>query len=118
MAAELHEPEGFSVASGLLQITVTDEAEHLVIAPCGDIDVSTAPLFADCLVTAANQAAQPVIVDLTGVTFMDSAGLDALIVGHRLLRSSGVPLRVRNSRSTVRQLIEVTGTGPMFDLDG
>ena len=116
MASDLEDHrDGY--ADGLLRVTVSEEADFLVIQPRGEIDMTSASIFTDCLTTAATECSQPLLVDLSGVTFMDSTGLDALIHASRLLRSKGQPLRIRHTSATVRQIIEATGTEPLFDLD-
>ena len=115
VAADLQSPQD-DVAYAQLRITVSDEADCILISPRGEIDLNSAQIFSECLIVVANEAAQPVVVDLSGVTFMDSTGLDALIRGTRRLLSNGLPLRIRNTNNTVRQVIEVSGAGPMFDL--
>ncbi|GIF21787.1 anti-anti-sigma factor [Actinoplanes tereljensis] len=51
----------------------------VVLAATGEIDMSNADAFAAALTGARKQAAQaPIIVDLTAVEYLDSAGLAAL----------------------------------------
>jgi anti-anti-sigma factor len=55
----------------------------------------------------AQQSAR-VVVDLSGVTFMDSAGLNALVGAyHRKVRDG--ELRLVGMRSNVRRVFEITG---------
>jgi anti-anti-sigma factor len=57
--------------------------EHLVIAPIGELDFSTAPAVHDALREAHDAGWTDIVIDLTGVTFMDSAGLHLLLELHR-----------------------------------
>jgi anti-anti-sigma factor len=50
----------------------------VVLAATGEIDMSNAAVFAEALTAAHADAAGPVVVDLTGVEYLDSAGLAAL----------------------------------------
>jgi anti-sigma B factor antagonist len=51
----------------------------VVLAAIGEIDMSNAGAFAAALTGARHEAAHsPIIVDLTGVEYLDSAGLAAL----------------------------------------
>ena len=50
----------------------------VVLAAAGEIDMSNAAVFAEALTAAREDAAGSVVVDLTGVEYLDSAGLAAL----------------------------------------
>ncbi|GIM93696.1 STAS domain-containing protein [Paractinoplanes toevensis] len=51
----------------------------VILAAIGEIDMSNADAFATALTDARSQAAEtPIIVDLTAVEYLDSAGLAAL----------------------------------------
>ena len=117
MAAELQDPSEHPLATKRLRVTVSDEPDVLVIHPHGDIDMASAPVLRDCLTTATNECSEPIVIDLGAVTFMDSTGLDVLLHGQRALATKGLPLRVRNVPPNVRQVFDITGTGPLFDLD-
>lgn len=49
-----------------------------------------------------------VLVNFRAVDFIDSTGLGALIVGSELVRSSGGQVRIMNSGSAVRQVLQIT----------
>ncbi|HET7653001.1 MAG TPA: STAS domain-containing protein [Acidimicrobiales bacterium] len=49
------------------------------------------------------------VFDLSGVPFIDSAGLGALIAGVRRVRESGARAMVVSSRANVVRLLRVTG---------
>jgi anti-anti-sigma factor len=119
MAADLQDPQhNDPYASTQLRVTVREDAELLVVQPRGEIDMAAAPALYDQLLMATNECSQPVVIDLSGVTFMDSTGLDMMIRTQRLLSSKGLPLRIRNARDTVRRVFDITGTTALFDLDG
>jgi anti-anti-sigma factor len=60
--------------------------EPLVIAPEGELDIATVGAFRAALVDAAGQAEHGVVIDLSGVNFIDSSGLGALVELHDRLR--------------------------------
>jgi anti-sigma B factor antagonist len=51
---------------------------HVVVALSGEIDIVTAPAARDLLAEAASEAVTGITVDLSGVTFLDAAGLGVL----------------------------------------
>lgn len=61
-------------------------SEPLIIAPHGDLDIASVGTFRAELAQAASQAEQDVVVDLSGVSFIDSSGLGALVEVHNRMR--------------------------------
>jgi len=55
-------------------------------------------------------------LDLSGVTFLDSSGLGALISLHKTLRASGAEFRIINAAPNVVQLLELTRLHRVFQL--
>jgi anti-sigma B factor antagonist len=55
----------------------------VVVSVAGEVDMLTAPTLAEKLRTAARQDAVALIVDLSRVQFLASAGMNVLIATHR-----------------------------------
>ncbi len=66
----------------------------LVLHVSGDLDVLTAPTLSTHLDVALTDAPAVVIVDITAVTFLSSAGIGLLVETHRLTERGGISLRV------------------------
>jgi anti-sigma B factor antagonist len=89
-------------------ITVTDSG----LAIAGEIDAATAPTLRAAIRAAADVLVDPPLhVDMSDVSFMDSSGLSALIVGYRSIRGG---LRVVAPSRPVARVFEVTGTFDHF----
>jgi anti-sigma B factor antagonist len=97
-------------------ITVTPTAGGR-IAVAGEVDCSTAPQLAACLESVLAAAPPEVVVDLTEVTFMDSAGLHTLVTAHGQATGRGVPLRIRVATRAVLRPIQVTGLEHVLDIE-
>jgi anti-sigma B factor antagonist len=76
----------------------------------GEIDSSSAPQFREALEGLLDEPeVSEIVVDLAGVTFLDSAGLCVLAAAHRKLKGRNVRLRVlATSRAVIRPL-QITG---------
>jgi len=48
------------------------------------------------------------VLDLKNVTFMDSAGLDSLVIAHTSAKSSGATLRLCNVGLRINELLQIT----------
>ena len=89
-------------------ISVTPSAGGRV-SVAGEVDCSTAPRLAACLDATLASGPDELVVDLTEVTFLDSAGLHALVTAHAQAGRLGVPMRVLVATRAVLRPIQVTG---------
>lgn len=80
------------------ELLVFDQArigEAIVITLTGDVDSATAPRLRQVVLDAlAIPDTGPVVIDMTEVSFLSSAGLGALIEAHHEAHQQGDPLRV------------------------
>ena len=83
----------------------------------GEVDCSTAPQLAACLDSALTSGSAEVVVDLTAVTFLDSAGLHTLVSAHGRATGLGIPLRVRVATRAVLRPIQVTGLEHVLSIE-
>ncbi len=91
----------------MLEIQVEESADHTVCRPVGELDAYTVGQFRESL---ADLASVPrLLIDLSAVPFMDSAGLGALIGGIRRAREAGGDVAVACSRPTLTRLLHTTG---------
>lgn len=75
----------------------------------GDVDVYTAPALREQLFAAADSGRHQVIVDLSGVEFMDSTGLGVLVAGLSRAQQAGGGLSVVCSQDRLLKLFRITG---------
>jgi anti-sigma B factor antagonist len=104
------------VNPGVLKIACRLDGVSLELVLSGEIDLHSCSQLSTCL-DAVPPACQEVIVDLAGVTFMDSSGLHALHECRRALVSQDCALRVRNPSDAVRQVFDLTGMADYFGLE-
>jgi anti-anti-sigma factor len=83
----------------------------------GDIDLASADKVSEAL-SAALAVAPRVRVDLSGVTFLDSTGIRALVQGYRQAQNQGGSLHVFGAKHWVAKVLDVTGVGPLLAAPG
>ncbi len=99
---------------------ITVELVHLdgtgVLMVRGEVDMASAGHLTSAMQRAVSLGV-PVAVDLSGVSFMDSSGLHALVRARTAAR--GVcPFVVRNPTAQVRRLLAITGLDYLLHDDG
>lgn len=92
-----------------LQIVRTRDGEAVVVRVSGEVDLATAPLLDEQLHDLEESAATCLILDLGGVEFMDSTGLNSIIRAVRNADSNGHQLAFRPGSPQVQRLFELTG---------
>jgi anti-anti-sigma factor len=101
-----------------LSIRTSNDPVVVTVTAIGEIDSSNCTALQDLLTSLTdNDTTRHVHVDLAGVTFIDSSGLRALIVGERATSEAGGTLRVSAASDAVRRLFEITGLVDRFALD-
>ena len=91
----------------MLEIEVDDSDGYTLCRPMGELDAYTVTSFREALGELATHPR--VVIDLSEVPFMDSAGLGALIGGIRRAREHGGDVAVACSRPTLTRLLHTTG---------
>ena len=100
-----------------------DEAEHvpgtrtIVVAVHGDTDMHVADELEARLSEVIDEVPDALVLDLSGVTFLDSMALGVLLGSLKRLGESGGRLRVVTSRPEIRRIFEVTLLDRLFDID-
>lgn len=92
-----------------LEVTVRIDGTHTVLEVRGEVDLASAPTLGACLDQAVAEPSRSVILDLAGVSFLDSTGVNTVVRANNALVMSERQLIVRNPRPAVRQVFEITG---------
>jgi anti-sigma B factor antagonist len=87
-------------------ISVVDVGDVHVVRPTGELDMVSADFLTERLVEVAGST---VVVDLSGLSFMDSSGIAALIRAKVRMENDGDSLVVSRPRPNVLRVLEVTG---------
>jgi stage II sporulation protein AA (anti-sigma F factor antagonist) len=82
---------------------------HVEIAVRGEVDLASAETLFQRLVVLAHPATGQIALDLTHVTFMDCAGLHAVIAIAGHVHSRGGALRIAATSPEVARLFELSG---------
>jgi anti-anti-sigma factor len=86
----------------------------VVLALAGELDLAVGPRFRELVQGAVADAPSLVVVDLEEVGFMDSTMLRELLRAHREVGEVGGAMVVAGAQSSVRRLLELTGTADVF----
>ena len=99
-----------------LDVSPGDDGEAIVTV-AGELDLASADQFA--FAVADRLSAGPVLIDLSRLTFMDSAGVRAMNSALRSASQHGHELRVAPEMdASVVQVLELTGMMGLLRIEG
>lgn len=92
-------------------LTVTTEITETTtrVGLTGELDIDGAPDVVRELVAAANDDVERVVLDVSHLSFLDSAGLRAILESRRNLQDAGVVFTVEGVSGPVERVLEATG---------
>ncbi len=93
-----------------IAIDVIEGNDMLVLVIEGELDLSAAPLLDESLAMAEATDATAIVLDLSGVSFMDSACVH-VVLQHSLSDAGRERLILTQGSPQVGRLFEVTGVG-------
>jgi anti-anti-sigma factor len=85
-----------------------------VVTVTGEIDVATAEPLRQALLAAEQRGGRRVVVDMSGVEFLDSTGLGVLVGSLRRLREAGGDLYLAIVHPHVLKVLRVTNLDQVF----
>lgn len=101
-----------------MPITVTSKDSGLTIALSGEIDHHGArSMMAQLDETIATRLPARLVLDMSGVTFMDSSGIAVLLRALRQMERSGGSLRVTGIPTQARRVLDAAGVGRLIPLE-
>lgn len=105
----------------LFSLDAVEDEGVTVLAVTGEVDVSTAPKLRQEGVRLLSPERSLLVIDLSGVAFLDSTGLGVIVGILKRVRTLGGELAVAGARNHVRKVFEITRISdvlPMFDTVG
>jgi anti-sigma B factor antagonist len=92
-----------------LTVSLTYDHSLFVIEPFGELDLATADRLEDTIARALKSPAATVLVDLSGLHFIDSSGIRVLLHAARRARDEGRTLRFLRGADQVERTLALCG---------
>ena len=97
-------------------VVVTEDGGHTVAHITGEIDIATCERLRDAIEPHLGPG-QRIVLDLSGVSFMDSSCLNVLVQARTTLTTDGGSLILRNPSDAARRVLTATGLAELFDIE-
>jgi anti-anti-sigma factor len=96
---------------------IVADGDDVRVTLVGDIDAASATAVEHRLSEVIESAAGAMVVNMSGISFIDSTGLRAVVAIHRRLSEKGRSLVLRDLSAPTRRLFDLTGLGPALGVD-
>lgn len=97
-----------------LDIQTDQHPSQCEITLRGEVDVYTAPKLKEKLVESIESGCANIVVDLDGVSFIDSSGLGVLVSALRRARERDGSVRIVCTRDNILKIFRITGLDKVF----
>lgn len=101
-----------------VEITADRDTDEIVCTAAGEFDPHTGPqLDGEVRAAVFTSEAKCLVLDLSGIRFMDSSGLRIVIDLHTFMRERDGRLILRHPSATISRLLEITNLTAMFAIE-
>ena len=94
----------------MTQVTIHEDGENLVALLSGEIDHHWAAILREEIdERVRSRSPAKLILDFSGVTFMDSSGIGLILGRHRLVSSLGGVVIVQKAPREIKRMLSIAG---------
>jgi anti-sigma B factor antagonist len=99
-------------------VDVAETPDGALVRATGDVDLSTVATLVDTARAVLRDPPATLTIDMAGVNFCDSAGINGLVALKSACRTAGWSLKVLNLRDHVHYVIvDLTGLGEFLGVE-
>jgi anti-anti-sigma factor len=98
-----------------LEIRTEHEGPERRLMLAGELDIASVPDLERALEELSGDGAEGILVDLSGLRFMDGTGLRAILRADERLRNQGEQLLLMRGPAAVQSVFQTTGIEPRLD---
>jgi len=99
-----------------MQINEKKAGDILIYNINGDIDINSSPDIRKAFERSVSQKAMKTVINLKGVSYVDSSGLATLVEMLKRVRTYGGKMRLSNLATKVKSLFEITKLEKLFEI--
>lgn len=100
----------------VMEINVSEMRRVRLFEIVGRVDSSNASELGGALDRAADDGNNNLVLDLSGVDYMSSAGLREMVRILKRVKRNGGDLRIANPSERVREVLELAGLDSIFEI--
>jgi anti-sigma B factor antagonist len=98
-----------------MNIETQDTPPFRVIRLSGDVDLHSSPQARQAILDAV-KAGKPLLVDLSGVSYMDSSGVASLVEGYQTARKQGLEFGITAPAAPAMSVLKLARLDKVFPI--
>jgi anti-sigma B factor antagonist len=98
------------------RFSATWSGRTAVVTAAGEIDITNAESLRDALLSALNAGALGLVVNMTATTFLDSAGVTALVRASRRAAATEATVRLAVTAASVLRVLNLVGIDRLIEV--
>jgi anti-sigma B factor antagonist len=99
-----------------IRVTGSGKDASVIVSPEGDIDLSRSPVLRTTLREAQAKKPARLVVDLSGVDYMDSSGVATLVEALQIARRNNTKMILCGLKERVRSIFEIARLDTVFTI--
>ena len=99
-----------------LQLKTDRDGDVVAVAATGELDIATAGLLDEELRKAHELSPKTLVLDLRGLTFLDSTGIRTIVAADARAQEGGTGLKIVRAPEEVDRIFRLTGIGDRLDI--
>lgn len=100
-----------------ISIDVQEQTQQTTITLTGEIDAYTAPKLRETAFPYTEQDGTSLIIDLSGVTYMDSTGLGVFVGLFKSLNANNGTMQLVGLSDRLKRLFDITGLADIMNIN-
>ena len=97
-----------------MNIEIQAQGDAIVAAVHGRVDTLTAPAFEKDLAGALSGQEKLLVLDLSGLEYISSAGLRVILSAAKIMKAKGGEIRLAATAGSVKKVFQISGFFSMF----
>ena len=99
-----------------LEINVKQEKNYAIVSILGDVDLYSSPKVREKIIKLTNQKKTIIIMNLSGVSYMDSSGVATMVEGLQLTEKYNGKFFLCGLNNMVREVFELSRLDTVFSI--
>lgn len=99
-----------------MNVRSTESKGTAIVAITGEVDMHSSPKLRDALIELTGSKAPAIVVDFTGVTYMDSSGIATCVECLRAVKAYGGSLRLAALNGAIMEIFTFAKLDMVFEI--
>lgn len=100
-----------------ISIDVQEQEQQTTIKLAGEIDAYTAPKLRETAFPYTEKQGADIVIDLSGVSYMDSTGLGVFVGLFKSLNANNGTLKLAGLSDRLKRLFDITGLADIMNIN-